>query len=147
MEITIEYQPILEAPAASGVKLARRSLGEGRSIKNNQFCKTNPIYRMPKMNLTIGCIRDYENKWNWTPGENKPNSPNTENPMILSNFCAILHDFAELLRVFHTLLAYLLDQTCEKSSFNYLPFLVKSRAVSTGNQPLERLYESSKQNP
>ncbi|MHC4360055.1 MAG: hypothetical protein ACYSTN_04540 [Planctomycetota bacterium] len=92
MEITIEYQPILEAPAASGVKLARRSLGEGRSIKNNQFCKTNPIYRMPKMNLTIGCIRDYENKWNWTPGENKPNSPNTENPMI---FCMILPNFYE----------------------------------------------------
>ncbi|GAH23587.1 unnamed protein product, partial [marine sediment metagenome] len=38
MEITIEYQPILEAPAAcalgaSGVK----------SIKNNKLCKTKPI--------------------------------------------------------------------------------------------------------
>ena len=34
MEITIEYQPISQASAASG----------GKSIKNNKLCKTNPIY-------------------------------------------------------------------------------------------------------
>jgi hypothetical protein len=36
-------QSILQAPAASGGKLARRSFSEGGSIKNKKLCKTNPI--------------------------------------------------------------------------------------------------------
>jgi len=63
MGISIEYQPILQAPAAGGVK----------SIKNNKLCKTKPIYWIPKMNITLVYTKDYENKYNWTLGEIKPN--------------------------------------------------------------------------
>jgi hypothetical protein len=42
MEITIEYQPILEAPAALERDQAPAASGIG-PIKNNQLCKTKPI--------------------------------------------------------------------------------------------------------
>jgi len=52
-----------------------------QSVSLGQLCKTKPIYGelvepiywMPKMNLTVAPAKDYENKWNWTPGEIKPN--------------------------------------------------------------------------
>jgi len=40
--------PFLEAPAASGGKLARHSFSEGGSIKKTFLCKTNPISGKPK---------------------------------------------------------------------------------------------------
>jgi hypothetical protein len=42
MEITIEYQPILEAPAALERDQAPTASGV-KSIKNNRLCKTKPI--------------------------------------------------------------------------------------------------------
>ncbi len=64
MEITIEYQPILEAHAASGVK----------SIKNNKLLQNKPNLLAPQMNVTSFYTVDYENKSNWKLGENKANT-------------------------------------------------------------------------
>lgn len=55
---------------------------------------------MLKINLTIVHKRDYENKWNWMLGENKPNLPNAENPLILRANPPVLQHFVDLLRVF-----------------------------------------------
>jgi hypothetical protein len=44
-----------------------------RPISLGQLCKTKPICQVLKMNVTTACIRDYENKHNWTLSENKPN--------------------------------------------------------------------------
>jgi hypothetical protein len=50
-----------------------------REPSTNQLflCKTNPILSVVgglQMNVTIFSTTDYENKSNWTLGENKPNS-------------------------------------------------------------------------
>ena len=37
-------------------------VAETQSIKNNKLCKTNPIFQMPKMNLSPCLTMDYENK-------------------------------------------------------------------------------------
>jgi hypothetical protein len=69
MEITIEYQPILEAPAALERDQAPAASGV-KSIKNNELCKTKPI--------------------------SKPNPwliPNTRVPAGNVNFCRILSIF------------------------------------------------------
>ncbi len=67
MEITIEYQPILEAPAASGVK----------SISLRQLCKTNPICWMLKWTQPLSIQRimktsDFADVWKQT--QYKPNT-------------------------------------------------------------------------
>ena len=46
----------------------------------DKLCKTNPIGWRPKMNVNKVLTKDYENKRDWTPGENEPNSkPNKAN--------------------------------------------------------------------
>ncbi|MHC4360836.1 MAG: hypothetical protein ACYSTN_08625 [Planctomycetota bacterium] len=50
---------------------ARHSLGEGGSIINEQIMQNKA--NLLKTNVTIVCTEDYENKYNWTLGENKPN--------------------------------------------------------------------------
>jgi hypothetical protein len=81
MEITIEYQPILQAPAACGVK----------SIKNNKLCKTKPICQTLKMNVTSVKTMIYEQITMNNANKNKPNLP---------IFCIVLHDFVEFCRIF-----------------------------------------------
>jgi len=69
MEITIEYQPILEAPAASDKR--RNTSDEPRATINMQ---NKPNLLNARMNVTSFYTVDYENKSNWKLGENKPNS-------------------------------------------------------------------------
>jgi hypothetical protein len=46
----------------AGIRLVRRSLGEGGSIKNNKLCETNPISERPKMNLSHYTTGYYDDK-------------------------------------------------------------------------------------
>jgi hypothetical protein len=48
---------VAETPLA-----AAKPFGEDGSIKNNKLCKTNPISKKPKMNLTIYLTKDYGNE-------------------------------------------------------------------------------------
>jgi hypothetical protein len=67
MEITIEYQPILQAPAASGVK----------SIKNNLIMQNKPNLRTTQMNvnsyLTM-LYKKFTRQALWRANPIKPNS-------------------------------------------------------------------------
>ena len=48
-----------------------------RESSTNQliFIQNKPNFRKPKMNLSAYSKISYNNKCNWTLGENKPNSP------------------------------------------------------------------------
>jgi len=51
-------------------------VAETQSIKNNKLCKTNPISKKPKMNLTFYSTKDYENKPRLrTPGKQTQSNP------------------------------------------------------------------------
>jgi hypothetical protein len=51
-------------------------VAEIQSIKNNKLCKTKPIFRKPKMNLSHYKTKDYERKLPpSTPGKQTQTKP------------------------------------------------------------------------
>jgi len=86
MEITIEYQPILEAPAASGVK----------PIKNNLIMQNKPNFQIAQMNINLYSVRPYRNETPHRHPQNKPNQtqfkPNlkSRHPYCSAEHCSFI---------------------------------------------------------
>ncbi len=75
--MTTEAQIYAIGTCAIGIFLNPLSCPACQSINYDKLCKTNPILSAVgglQMNLTSLITVDYENKSNWTLGENKPNT-------------------------------------------------------------------------
>jgi len=49
------------------------------SLQINLFMQNKPNFRKSQMNVSIFSQMDYENKYNWTLGESKPNQTQFQN--------------------------------------------------------------------
>ncbi len=75
----IRYTSI-ENPTLAHYSLPRLSTTVENPLQINLFMQNKPNFRKSQMNVSILLQMDYENKSNWTIGQNKPNSnPNKPN--------------------------------------------------------------------
>ncbi|MEE9370566.1 MAG: hypothetical protein V3W45_03745 [Sedimentisphaerales bacterium] len=68
--IDYEYQHADRLRASPNNRVVTRP---SEKFEGNYFMQNKPNFRKTEMNITSATTKDYENKYDWTLGENKPN--------------------------------------------------------------------------